>query len=167
MRSVKVSLALLLTTLVATVQASSKAVLFIYATFTNPSCEIKVPVAYDLGTLNRGETKTHAPFYISWECGAIPVSTALTASVVTGKLQGQNQVEMVTGNQGSGSFLKLREKADNLFKDIKITGQKADAFCSATSNTTRRCELVPETEVRPNATSGQVYATLRFTVTYQ
>ncbi|EAA0979069.1 hypothetical protein DLY41_21675 [Escherichia coli] len=93
----------------------------------------------------------------------------LTASVVSGKPQGQNQVEMITVDQqqGSGSFLKLKEKTEGLLKDINITGQKVDAFCNTISSSVGQCELVPETEVKSGAIAGQVYATLRFTVNHQ
>ncbi|KYU51101.1 hypothetical protein AML68_03040 [Escherichia coli] len=93
----------------------------------------------------------------------------LTASVVSGKLQGQNQVEMITVDQqqDSGSFLKLKEKTEGLLKDINITGLKVDAFCNTISSSVGQCELVPETEVKSSARAGQVYATLRFTVNHQ
>lgn len=169
MRSVKVSIGLLITVFVSMVRASSTAEVFIHASFTNPPCDIKVPVTYDLGLLNRGETKIHPPFHISWECGTTPVTTMLTASVVSGKLQGQNQVEMITVDQqqDSGSFLKLKEKTEGLLKDINITGLKVDAFCNTISSSVGQCELVPETEVKSSAIAGQVYATLRFTVNHQ
>ncbi len=169
MRSVKVSIGLLITVFVSMVRASSTAEVFIHATFTNPPCNIQVPVTYYLGLLNRGETKIHSPFHISWECGTTPVTTMLTASVVSGKLQGQNQVEMITVNQqqDSGSFLKLKEKTAGLLKDINITGQKVDAFCNTISSSVGQCELVPETEVKSSAIAGQVYATLLFTVNHQ
>lgn len=64
----------------------AETMLTINATFINPGCDITVPSFYDLGTLTPGR-KEHSPLSIVWNCTDTPVRTALTASVIRGKLE--------------------------------------------------------------------------------
>lgn len=166
--------ALMLTVTADGAQAATNAVnvsatVRINVTFTAPTCNIKVPSSYDLGTLTPGP-KEHGPLNITWSCeGDTPIKTALTAEVVTGGRDATNEkVYLVTdGNQATGAALSLKEGGSF----IKLTGSQAgDYFCSDTGAvagvTERTCTLTPVTNVSQNGPFGLASATLRFEVGY-
>lgn len=173
MKFTKAALAALMMVVAGSGQAatSATATLIINVTFTQPSCEITVPPAYNLGILTPGP-KTHAPLDITWKCeGDTPVTTALTAAIVRGGTASRNDQVVLLTDSGTptGAILSLREKkSSNL---INLTGPTAgDYFCSddsATPGTTMRtCTLTPETNVSQNGPFGLASATLRFEVGY-
>ena len=172
MKFTKAALAALMMVVAGSGQAatSATATLTINVTFTQPSCEIKVPPSYYLGTLTPG-SKPHTPLNITWKCeGDTPVTTALTAAIVKGDASGDEKVVLLTDSgTPTGATLSLREKKSTSL--IKLTGPGAgDYFCSddsATPGTTMRtCTLTPETNVSQNGPFGLASATLRFEVGY-
>ncbi|WP_306802078.1 MULTISPECIES: F18 fimbrial protein FedE [Escherichia] len=177
MKFTKAAMALLMMTVMtdsgqaATTATTATATLTINVTFTQPSCDIKVPPSYNLGTLTPG-SKIHAPLEITWKCeGDTPIKTALTAEIVRGgKTSSDEEVILKTNdNTDSGAHLSLKEKVSN--KLIKLTGPSArDYFCSDESvvagTMIRTCTLTPETNVSQNGPFGLASATLRFEVGY-
>lgn len=163
--------ALMLAITAGSAQASTSVTktLTINVTFIQPSCDIKVPAYYNLGTLTPGGPKEHPDFNITWTCeGNIPLKTALTAGVVTGTVEGSNKdkVYMMSGGQKTGALLSLKEKGATL--PIKLTGSK-DYFCSdanAVAGVVRTCTLTPVTEVSQQGPFGAASTTLRFEVGY-
>lgn len=163
--------ALMMTVMTGSGQAATTATatLTINVTFTQPSCDIQVPSSYDLGILTPGK-KEHGDLKITWTCeGEQPVKTALTAGIVAGKKDGDNdnKVRLMAGGQATGATLSLRNKSDSTL--IKLTGHQAtDYFCSDSSETTgmRTCTLTPITEVDRNGPFGLASATLNFAVAY-
>lgn len=169
MKFTKAAMAVLMMMMTGSGQTATTAMLTINVTFTQPSCDIKVPASYNLGVLTPGE-KVHAPLDITWTCkGNTPVKTALTAAIVKGSLSGDEKVILQTdGGSNTGVTLSLREKVSN--KLIKLTGPTAGGFfcsdTSAISGVMRTCLLTPETNVSQSGSFGSVSATLRFEVGY-
>ncbi|HHH7324890.1 TPA: F18 fimbrial protein FedE [Escherichia coli] len=171
MKFTKAALAALMMVVAGSGQAdtSATATLIINVTFTQPSCEIKVPPSYYLGTLTPG-SKPHIPLNITWKCeGDTPVKTALTATIVRGGTTSRDDQVVLLTDSGTptGATLSLREKKSTSL--IKLTGA-GDYFCSddsATPGTTiRTCTLTPETNVSQNGPFGLASATLLFEVGY-
>ncbi|EEW0765628.1 hypothetical protein EEO80_22820 [Escherichia albertii] len=141
------------------------AMLTINATFINPRCDISVPSFYDLGTLTPGR-KEHASLSIEWNCTNTPVRTALTASVIRGKLEASgDKLQLIVNGNSNGSLLYFMG-GNNDANIIKINGR--DSFCSDTVETTeaRKCIITPVTEVHNNDTFGVASAILRFEIVY-
>ena len=173
MRLTKAALAALMMVVAGSGQAATTATatatLTINVTFTQPSCDIKVPASYNLGLLTPGETKNHGDLTITWECqGNTPLKTALTAAIVTGSAENDNKVVRLKASTGnSRAALSLREKGAT--QPIKLTGPTGgDYFCSDSAEVTgmRTCTLTPVTEVSGQGALGPASATLRFEVAY-
>ncbi|HCP1381746.1 TPA: F18 fimbrial protein FedE [Escherichia coli] len=169
MKFIKVALTALMMVMTGNGQATTTtATLAINVTFTQPSCDIKVPSSYDLGSLNPG-SKEHGDLKITWICeGNRPVKTALTAGIVMGTADGDNKVRLMTGGgQATGAALSLKEKKSGTL--IKLTGHDVkDYFCSDRSATIgmHTCTLTPITEVDHQGPFGLASATLNFAVAY-
>ncbi|HHH9866456.1 TPA: F18 fimbrial protein FedE [Escherichia coli] len=172
MRLTKAALAALMMVVAGSGQAATTATatLTINVTFTQPSCDIKVPASYNLGLLTQGETKNHGDLTITWECqGNTPQKTALTAAIVTGTAENDSKVVRLAAASGGNSraALSLREKG--AAQPIKLTGPTGgDYFCSDSAEVTgmRTCTLTPVTEVSGQGALGPASATLRFEVGY-
>ncbi|WP_308065291.1 F18 fimbrial protein FedE [Escherichia marmotae] len=172
MRLTKAALAaLMMTVMTGSGQAATTATatLTINVTFTQPSCDIKVPASYNLGLLTPGETKNHGDLTITWECqGNTPLKTALTAEILAGSAENDNKVVRLKASTGnSRAALSLREKGATQL--IKLTGPTGgDYFCSDSAEVTgmRTCTLTPVTEVSGQGALGPASATLRFEVAY-
>lgn len=139
----------------------------IYASFTQPSCNINVPKSYNLGLLTPG-VKTHAPLDITWECvGASELNTALIATSAADSLESSGEaVQLMVNNKPNGTILWLKEKDTD--RVINLTGGSANSFCSNVwrDGETSSCTLIPYTEVHSNDIVGQASATLNFEVVY-
>ncbi|TGB71789.1 F18 fimbrial protein FedE [Escherichia sp. E4930] len=179
MRLTKAALAALMMVVAGSGQAATTATatLTINVTFTQPSCDIKVPASYNLGLLTPGETKNHGDLTITWECqGNTPMETALTAEILAGSAENDNKVVRLKAGNGNSSngnsraALSLRDKAAGTL--IKMTGPSGGGyFCRNSKDVTgiRTCTLTPVTEVSSQGTSGALgpaFATLRFEVGY-
>ena len=147
----------------------AETMLTINATFINPGCDITVPSFYDLGTLTPGR-KEHSPLSIVWNCTDTPVRTALTASVIRGKIEAsEDKLQLIiNGNNNSdsnGSILYFYG-GGNGGSIIKINGR--DPFCPDIIETTgiRKCVITPVTEVHHDDTFGVVSAILLFEIVY-
>lgn len=121
---------------------------------------------YTLGTLSKGEDKAHAPFRAVVECrdmdGSETVSTALTASVRTGTLTGNNSIRMLVGGQDDASAPELwLEEAGG--QRVPLDGT---AFCKGSGLNSNECTLTPHTRVPGNSPGGELSATVVFDVTY-
>ncbi|WP_218073155.1 F18 fimbrial protein FedE [Escherichia coli] len=174
MRLTKAALAALMMVVAGSGQAATTATatLTINVTFTQPSCDIKVPASYNLGLLTPGETKNHGDLTITWECqGNTPMKTALTAAIVTGAAENDNKTVRLAADSGGKSRAALSLK-DSMGSPIKLTGPTGgNYFCGDSKETTgmRTCALTPVTEVSSQGTSGALgpaSATLRFEVGY-
>ncbi|HFT9238397.1 F18 fimbrial protein FedE [Escherichia coli] len=171
MRLTKAALAALMMVVAGSGQAATTATatLTINVTFTQPSCDIKVPASYNLGLLTPGETKNHGDLTITWECqGNTSLKTALTAEILTGSAENDNKVvRLKAGNGNSRAALSLRDKTAGTL--IKMTGPTGgNYFCNDSTETTgiRTCTLTPVTEVSGQGALGPASATLRFEVGY-
>lgn len=173
MRLTKAALAALMMVVAGSGQAvtTATATLTINVTFTQPSCDIKVPASYNLGLLTPapGETKNHGDLTITWECqGNTPLKTALTAEILTGSAENDNKVvRLKAGNGNSRAALSLRDKTAGTL--IKMTGPAGgNYFCNDSAGTTgmRTCTLTPVTEVSGQGALGPASATLLFEVGY-
>ncbi|HGF3450149.1 TPA: fimbrial protein [Salmonella enterica subsp. enterica serovar Brandenburg] len=148
--------------------SSARATLIIDATFTKPSCTISAPSSYDLGELVRGQVKEHEPLLINIECpGSQSAKTALTAKVLTGKLENtQDKVRMMVDGKENGTLLSLKPVDAKASVPIKLTGLAQDAFCNINDGQFRQCQLIPVTEVHTGDTPGHASAALQFEVVY-
>ncbi|WP_105490358.1 F18 fimbrial protein FedE [Escherichia coli] len=173
MRLTKAALAALMMVVAGSGQAATTATatatLTINVTFTQPSCDIKVPASYNLGLLTPGETKNHGDLTITWECqGNTPLKTALTAEILTGTAENDSKVVRLAADSGgpSKAALSLKDKTDSLIKMTGPTG--GNYFCNDSAETTgmRTCTLTPVTEVSGQGALGPASATLRFEVGY-
>lgn len=169
MKFSKAALAALMTMMAGGVQAALSPVsvdVSIDVTFTQPSCEIRVPSSYDLGVLVHGESgREHVPLNITVDCGGTPQKTALTAGIVgSPDKAGDEKVYLMKNGQRTGAMLSLKEKNGGL---IKLTGLDTDAFCKDTAgNASRTCTLIPVTDVSRDGVLGEASATLRFGIVY-
>lgn len=170
MKFTKVAMAALMMAMMTGSGRADIATLTINVNFTRPSCNIRVPESYSLGDLVPGKTgKNHLPLNIVWSCeGNTPLNTALTAVIVSGDLEGDGKVYLMTDSgQRTGVTLSLKEKTSD--KLINLTGN--EKFCSDTEGTTgmrmRTCTLTPVTEVSRGSVLGNASATLRFEVSYE
>ncbi len=120
---------------------------------------------YTLGTLSKGEDKAHAPFRAIVECrdmdGTETVSTALTASVRTGTLTGNNTIRMLVDGQDNTDAPELWLETDG--QRIPLDGA---AFCKGNGLNRNECTLTPHTRVPGNSPGGELSATVVFDVTY-
>ncbi|EHY3137797.1 hypothetical protein K4C27_004476 [Escherichia coli] len=120
---------------------------------------------YTLGTLSKGEDKAHAPFRAIVECrdmdGTETVSTALTASVRTGTLTGNNTIRMLVDGQDDTDAPELWLETDG--QRIPLDGA---AFCKGNGLNRNECTLTPHTRVPGNSPGGELSATVVFDVTY-
>lgn len=151
---------------------TATATLTINVQFPQPSCNIKVPSSYNLGTLSPGSEVTHPGFDITWDCGisAQPLKTALTAAVVRGEVVGNDKVRLLRNDgQATGASLFLKEKGASSPVNLTGAGMGAqDYFCRDATAVTgmRTCTLTPVTVVKPGGPFGLASATLRFKVGY-
>lgn len=166
------ALMLAVTTGSASAASTATATLTINVHFPQPSCDIKVPTSYNLGTLSPGSEVTHPGFDITWDCGTSgkPLKTALTAAVVRGTVVGNDKVRLLRNDgQATGASLFLKEKGASSPVNLTGTGTGAqDYFCSDATEVTgmRTCTLTPVTVVEPGGPFGLASATLRFKVGY-
>ncbi|EGE2290364.1 hypothetical protein [Escherichia coli] len=120
---------------------------------------------YTLGTLSKGEDKEHAPFRAVVECrdtdGTETVSTALTASVRTGTLVGNNSVRMLVDGKDDADAPELWLETGG--QRITLDGS---AFCKGNGLNRNECTLTPHTRVPGNSPGGELSATVVFDVTY-
>ena len=120
---------------------------------------------YTLGTLSKGEDKEHAPFRAVVECrdtdGTETVSTALTASVRTGTLVGNNSVRMLVDGKDDTDAPELWLETGG--QRITLDGS---AFCKGNGLNRNECTLTPHTRVPGNSPGGELSATVVFDVTY-
>ncbi|EOU2287571.1 hypothetical protein ACNTNE_004521 [Escherichia coli] len=120
---------------------------------------------YTLGTLSKGEDKAHAPFRAVVECrdtdGTETVSTALTASVRTGTLVGNNSVRMLVDGKDDTDAPELWLETGG--QRITLDGS---AFCKGNGLNRNECTLTPHTRVPGNSPGGELSATVVFDVTY-
>lgn len=170
MKFSKAALAALMTMMAGGVQAAlspASVDVSIEVTFTQPSCEIRVPSSYDLGVLVHGESgREHTPLHITVDCGGTPQKTALTAGTVgSPDKAGDEKVYLMKNGQRTGAMLSLKEKgATDL---IKLTGLDTDVFCKDTAGSaSRTCTLIPVTDVSRDGVLGEASATLRFGIVY-
>lgn len=148
--------------------STATATLIIETTFTKPTCSIHVPPTYNLGKLVRGQVKKHEPLPIIVKCpGAQSVQTALTAKVLTGRLESsRDKVQMMVNGKKNGTLLSLNTVNTGSSAPIKLTGAAKDAFCDIDNGELRLCQLIPVTEVHSGDRPGQASATLQFEVVY-
>ncbi|HAM4877259.1 hypothetical protein KJD96_19565 [Escherichia marmotae] len=120
---------------------------------------------YTLGRLSKGEGKGHEPFRAAVECrdmdGTETVSTALTASVRTGALTGNNSIRMLVDGQDDTDAPELWLEKDG--HRIPLDGS---AFCKGNGLNRNECTLTPHTRVPDNSPGGELSATVVFDVTY-
>ncbi|HAV9718375.1 TPA: hypothetical protein JLH16_003405 [Escherichia coli] len=120
---------------------------------------------YTLGTLSKGEDKAHAPFRAVVECrdtdGTETVSTALTASVRTGTLVGNNSVRMLVDGKDDTDAPELWLETGG--QRITLDGS---AFCKGNGLNRNECTLTPHTRVPGNSPGGELSATVVFDVIY-
>lgn len=120
---------------------------------------------YTLGTLSKGEDKEHAPFRAVVECrdtdGTETVSTALTASVRTGTLVGNNSVRMLVDGKDDTDAPELWLETGG--QRITLDGS---TFCKGNGLNRNECTLTPHTRVPGNSPGGELSASVVFDVTY-
>lgn len=121
---------------------------------------------YTLGPLSKDdEDKVHAPFRTVVGCrdmdGTETVSTALTASVRTGTLTGNNSIRMLVDGQDNADAPELWLETGGL--RIPLDGS---TFCKGNGLNRNECTLTPHTRVPGNSPGGELSATVVFDVTY-
>jgi hypothetical protein len=120
---------------------------------------------YTLGTLSKDEEKAHTPFRAAVACqnmdGTETVSSALTASVRTGTLTGNNSIRMLVDGQDDTDAPELWLETDG--QRIPLDGV---AFCKGNGLNRNECTLTPHTRVPGNSPGGELSAAVVFDVTY-
>ncbi|EPV4610406.1 hypothetical protein ACV4SA_003029 [Escherichia coli] len=152
---------------ISSARASTKTLsstLTINVNFFAPSCDVKVPSEYDLGSLTPGNKIEHKKINIEISCiDSYSYSTGLIASVRKGTLDTfQTSVQMLTNDEENGPFLSLKDEGGTL---IKMTGNKSDAFCIG-GDKKRICSITPISNVPSDAISGRVIAVINFSIIY-
>lgn len=121
-----------------------------------PTCTIIAPNKVELGELPNGVTK-HPKFKLSVMCS--DALAAITASVISGTLQGNNTAVM-----SNGSLLWF-EKNGVPNDYMKLTGVYDGTFCLGTAGA-RDCYLTPVTKVNKEDERGEAGAIIRFEAKY-